>query len=294
MRYRDANNDDCAIAQALGVVGDWWTLLIVRDIAGGVCRFDALQRELGISRKVLTERLRELVANGVVTTRSYSAHPPRHEYLLTDAGRGLLPVLIALQNWGDRFVLGDGALSATATAGSVEARRAHALVGTTVPSLTLPMSDGRHADAVAASGWTVLYAFPGAYAPSDNGYPPGWSAIPGAKGCTLEARTYRDNQDRFRAHGVTVHGVSTQRVDELANFAAHEALSFPLFSDADGTLATALRLPVFRASGVDRLKRLTLVIDRDRTIRNVQYPVPHPAESAEDVLTFLCDLEAAS
>ncbi|MFE2653282.1 winged helix-turn-helix transcriptional regulator, partial [Streptomyces sp. NPDC059346] len=97
---------DCSIAQALDVVGDWWTLLIVRDTARGVHRFDALQQELGVSRKVLTERLRLLVDAGVLAREPYQDRPVRYEYRLTPRGRALLPVLIALQDWGDAWVLG--------------------------------------------------------------------------------------------------------------------------------------------------------------------------------------------
>ena len=113
MRRTDLSEAECAIAQALEVVGDWWTLLVVRDIARGVHRFDALQRELGVSTKVLTERLKQLVNQGVLAKDPYSAHPPRYEYRLTDRGRGLLPVLVALQDWGGTWVLGDGTTSAT-------------------------------------------------------------------------------------------------------------------------------------------------------------------------------------
>src|SRR6478735_12212064 len=111
---------DCAIAQALDVVGDWWTLLIVRDTARGVHRFDALQQELGVSRKVLTERLRLLVDAGVLSREPYQDRPPRYEYRLTPRGRALLPALIALQDWGDTWVTGDGETMATTTEASRE------------------------------------------------------------------------------------------------------------------------------------------------------------------------------
>ena len=105
---------DCGIEQALGVLTDWWTFLVVRDIAGGVTRFEGLQRSLGVSRRALAERLAALVEHGVLRKVAYSERPPRHNYLLTPKGEGLLPVLIALQEWGDRHVLGDGSLTATA------------------------------------------------------------------------------------------------------------------------------------------------------------------------------------
>lgn len=285
MRRTDLSDADCAIAQALDVVGDWWTLLIVRDVAGGVSRFDALRAELGLSRKVLAERLRWLLDHGVLHREPYQEHPPRYEYRLTDRGRGLLPVLVALQDWGATWLLGDGTLTATAEPGSAEARRVHDLLGHRIPELLLPAADTTRRDPVADATFTVLYLFPGA-----GGNPPGWDRIPGAPGCTLEACTYRDQHAEFAARDATVHGVSTQRPDQLAAFRAAESLPFTLFSDADLSLVTALRLPTFRAGGVDRLKRLTLVIDRDRVIRSVLYPIPDPAGSVREVLAALDQL----
>ncbi len=287
MRHSDLSDADCAIAQAAGIVGDWWSLLIVRDIAGGVHRFDALQASLGASRKVLTERLKALVEGGVLEKRLYNPRPPRYEYHLTASGRGLLPVLMSLQDWGSRFVMGDGTLSATTEPDSAEAHRVHALVGTTVPLVSVLSADGSATDPVAATPWTVVYCFPGAYAPADNGYPPGWLSIPGTRGCTLESCTYRDRLDDFAVRGASVVGVSTQRPDQLASFGAHENIPFPLLSDAGLELAAALRLPTFRASGIDRLKRLTLLVDAARTVRGVLYPLPDPAGSVDDALALI-------
>ncbi|MFF2010409.1 winged helix-turn-helix transcriptional regulator [Streptomyces sp. NPDC058195] len=274
---------DCAIAQALDVVGDWWTLLIVRDTARGVHRFDALQAELGMSRKVLTERLRLLVDAGVLSREPYQDRPPRYEYRLTRRGRALLPVLIALQDWGDTWLLGEGDTMATAAESSKEAARVHALVGTRLPELRLTDHDGAPRDPVADTPGTVLYFFPGAYARQDA-YPPGWAGIPGARGCTLESCTYRDQLAEFTAAGATVHGVSTQRPDEQRDFSRAERLRFPLLSDAELELTAALRLPTFRAGGVSRLKRLTLVVDRDRTVREALYPVTDIEESVRAAL----------
>lgn len=266
------DDTDCSIAQALDVVGDWWTLLIVRDAARGVHRFDEFQRELGMSRKVLTERLKLLVEAGVLTREPYQERPVRHAYRLTPRGRALLPVLVALQDWGDTWVLGEGEMTATTEEASREAVRVHALRGTRLPELLLPDRFGELSDPVAGTPFTVLYCFPGAYARAES-YPPGWGGIPGARGCTLESCTYRDQLAQFTAAGATVHGVSTQRPDEQREFAEAEGLRFPLLSDAELGLVAALRLPTFRAGGVSRLKRLTLVVDRERTVREVFYPV---------------------
>jgi DNA-binding HxlR family transcriptional regulator/peroxiredoxin len=256
------------------VLTDWWTFLVVRDIAGGVTRFEALQRSLGVSRRALTERLAALVSHEVLHRVPYSEHPPRYDYLLTPKGEGLLPVLIALQDWGTRHVLGDGSLTATAAPTSAEAHRVHALVGHQVPVVPI-------------SGWTVLYFFPGAFAPGGQDYPPGWGDIPGAGGCTLESMTYAARAADFAAAGAAIKGVSTQRPDQLAAFAAHAGLPFPLISDQDGKLAAGLRLPTFRASGVDRFKRLTLLVDPAATIRAVQFPVTDPAASVTEMLDLV-------
>ncbi|SDH58053.1 DNA-binding transcriptional regulator, HxlR family [Actinokineospora alba] len=290
MKHTELSDADCAIAQALSVVGDWWTLLVVRDIAGGVTRFDALQRELAVSRKTLTERLKSLVEHGVVERRQYSQHPPRFEYLLTDAGRGLLPVLIALQDWGTRHVTGDGSLTATTTPTSAEAARVHGLVGRKIPALTLTSDRGEPVEPVGGR-WTVLYCFPGAFAPGGQGYPPGWADIPGAAGCTVESTTYRDRFADFDRLGAVVHGVSTQRPDQLRAFAEHVDLPFALLSDENLALAAGLRLPTFRAAGVDRFKRATLIVDPARTVRAVQFPVVDPAASVDEALAQLTYFE---
>jgi len=287
VKYTDLNDEDCSIAQALAVVGDWWTLLLIRDIVGGMNRFDGLQRALGVSRKTLTDRLAMLVERGVLERRPYSAHPPRFEYHLTDSGHGLVPVLIALQDWGGRFVLGDGTLTATSGPTSAEAQRVHALVGRRLPALQLTSAAGERRDPVAPARWSVIFCFPGAYPPGGDGYPPGWAQIPGTTGCTLESLTFRDRAEEFTGRGAQVHGVSTQRPDQLAAFSRHAQLPFALLSDEDLELAAALRLPTFRAAGVERLKRLTLVVDGDRTIRATLYPITDPAGSVHDALELI-------
>ncbi|MFE7561910.1 winged helix-turn-helix transcriptional regulator [Kitasatospora sp. NPDC057500] len=294
MRHTEAADADCAISQALTVVGDTWAMLLIRDVAGGTHQFDALQHGLGISRKVLTQRLKALVADDVLEKRLYHPHPPRYEYHLTEAGRGLLPVLVALQGWGGRYVLGDGSLSGTSTADSAETRRVLALTGRRLPPLELTAASGERTDPVSPDrAWTVLYCFPGAYRPGGPDHPPGWHDIPGTGDRTLESRTYRDRMAEFAARGAAVHGVSTQRPDQLAAFAEHARIPFPLLSDIGLDLAAALRLPTFRTGGVEHLKRLTLVVDATRTIRGVRYPVTDPAGAVDDALVLLDGLAAA-
>jgi DNA-binding HxlR family transcriptional regulator len=94
---------DCSVAQCLEVVGEWWSMLIVRDAFLGVTRFEDFQRRLGISRNILRDRLTTLVDAGVLVRVPYSEHPPRDDYRLTDKGRDLWPVLTAMRQWGDRY-----------------------------------------------------------------------------------------------------------------------------------------------------------------------------------------------
>lgn len=262
----------CAIAQAAAVVGDWWSLLLVRETARGRHRFDELQHELGISRKVLTERLAHLVDSGVLEKVPYQQGPVRHEYRLTAAGRALLPVLVSMQDWADRWLLGDGTLTGSADEDSAETRRTHALPGTRLPRLTLPAHTGTELDPVDTDrAATVLFCYPATGRPAP--LPDGWADIPGTVGCTLENRLFRDAYGDFTAAGVAVRGVSTQRPDEQREFAKAEDIPFPLLSDMDARLSAALRLPTFRAGQALRLKRAVLVLDRERTVRHVQFPV---------------------
>lgn len=99
---------NCSVAQALEVIGEWWTLLILRDCFLGVRRFDDFVDRLGISRNVLTNRLDTLVDAGLLDRRAYDEARGRYDYLLTDKGRALWPVLTALRQWGDEWILGAG------------------------------------------------------------------------------------------------------------------------------------------------------------------------------------------
>jgi DNA-binding HxlR family transcriptional regulator/peroxiredoxin len=290
VKREDLTDATCGIAQALGVVGDWWTFLVVREVAGGTTRFDGIQAALGISRRALTERLAHLVEQGVLVRRPYSERPPRHDYLLTPKGEGLLPVLLALQEFGDRHVLGDGAVTATAAASSVEAQRVLELVGRPVADLELPAHTGSDLPLRPAHGWRVVYFFPGAFAPGAQAYPAGWGDIPGAAGCTLESTTYAAHHDEFLAAGADVAGVSSQRTDQQAAFAEHAALPFPLLSDVDLRVGTALRLPAFRVAGADRYKRQTLLLDPTGTIRHAQMPITDPAGSVAEMLDVVREL----
>lgn len=93
----------CSLARGLELIGDWWSPLILRDLFLGLTRFDELVEDLGISRNLLTDRLKHLVAQGVVVRTPYATKPQRHEYHLSEKGRDLVPVILALTAWGDRW-----------------------------------------------------------------------------------------------------------------------------------------------------------------------------------------------
>lgn len=93
----------CSMADALALVGDRWSLHVVREIAMGVQRFDAIQRHTGAPREMLTSRLRKLEAVGLLTRSRYSERPPRHEYALSASGEELVPVMAALYAWGAKY-----------------------------------------------------------------------------------------------------------------------------------------------------------------------------------------------
>lgn len=97
----------CSIARSLDIVGDRWTILILRDAFRGLHRFDEFRRDLDIPRAVLADRLRKLVDAGVMVKRRYQDHPPRDEYRLTRMGLQLSPILVSLMQWGDRWLSGE-------------------------------------------------------------------------------------------------------------------------------------------------------------------------------------------
>ncbi len=97
----------CSIARTLDVIGEPWSPLILRDVYVGIDRFEQIQAELGISRKVLTERLKWLVESGVLEREQYEARPPRDRYVLTDKGTELVDLLMVMVGWGDRWLAGE-------------------------------------------------------------------------------------------------------------------------------------------------------------------------------------------
>ncbi|MEV2225355.1 helix-turn-helix domain-containing protein [Nocardia vinacea] len=108
MRRTSFDEMNCSVAQCLEVVGEWWTLLIVRDALFGVTRFDDFRARLGIARNVLTQRLEHLVAHDIMVKVPYQENPVRYDYRLTTKGRSLWLVVNAMRQWGDKWAAPDG------------------------------------------------------------------------------------------------------------------------------------------------------------------------------------------
>jgi DNA-binding HxlR family transcriptional regulator len=109
MRRKSFGNMQCPIARSLERVGEWWSILILRDASLGLTRFDEFQESLGIAPNILTRRLKALVETGLLERRRYSERPPRDEYVLTEAGRDFRPVLWAMLAWGNKHFAPEGA-----------------------------------------------------------------------------------------------------------------------------------------------------------------------------------------
>jgi peroxiredoxin len=159
------------------------------------------------------------------------------------------------------------------------------LAGMRVPPVALPATSGRLVRLDELPGRTVVYCYPRTGRP-DEDPPPGWDAIPGARGCTPETCGFRDDHGRFLELGVRVFGLSTQTTEEQREMVSRLAVPFEVLSDADLRLAGALRLPTFEVAGMTLIKRLTLVID-DGVISHVFYPVFPPDRHASEVLEWL-------
>lgn len=111
MQRKRFSETQCPIARSLERVGEWWTILILRDAFHGLTRFDQFQRSLGIAPNMLTRRLCALVEEGLLERRRYCEHPPRDEYVLTERGRDFWPVLVVLTEWGNRHFAPEGVAS---------------------------------------------------------------------------------------------------------------------------------------------------------------------------------------
>src|SRR5918911_5096413 len=105
--YELERPETCSVARAMGVLGERWTFLILRECFYGVRRFSDMQRNLGIARNILSARLQRLVAAGILERRRYQSEPERFEYRLTATGRDLYPAVITIMRWGDEHLLGE-------------------------------------------------------------------------------------------------------------------------------------------------------------------------------------------
>lgn len=108
MLKADYSGQNCSIARTLELVGERWTLLVLREVFLRVRRFDAMQGKLGIARNVLAARLDRLVGEGILEKVPYNERPPRYEYRLTEKGLDLWPIIVELLRWGDRYAAPDG------------------------------------------------------------------------------------------------------------------------------------------------------------------------------------------
>lgn len=101
-------NETCPVARSVDIIGDRWSLLIVRDAFDGMSRFSDFQRSLGIARNILSDRLHKLLNSGILTTQSASDGTAYQEYVLTEKGQRLFPVVVALRQWGEQHLFADG------------------------------------------------------------------------------------------------------------------------------------------------------------------------------------------
>jgi len=108
MERKNLGHMQCPVARSLQHVGEWWSILILRDAFYGLKRFDEFEESLGIAPNMLTRRLKGLVASGLLERRKYSARPPRYEYVLTDMGRDFRPVVLSLLAWGNKHFAPEG------------------------------------------------------------------------------------------------------------------------------------------------------------------------------------------
>jgi DNA-binding HxlR family transcriptional regulator len=126
MKRKCLHASPCPVARALDTIGDWWTLLILRDAFDGLKRFNIIQKNLGIPRNILTARLRLLVERGILAIAPASDGSVYREYVLTDKGRDLIPVISALRNWGEQHLLAPQAPADVAPGGLVTSPALHA------------------------------------------------------------------------------------------------------------------------------------------------------------------------
>lgn len=160
------------------------------------------------------------------------------------------------------------------------------LVGLPMPDVRLASTAGDSVDLVAATAVTaVIYVYPRTGVPGVE-MPADWDAIPGARGCTPQSCSYRDDYSAFQALGVDVYGLSTQSTQAQTEFAGREHIPFPLLSDPDRRLGSTLSIPTFTAGGEVLYRRVTLIVESGRIV-HVRYPVFPPNRDADETLVWL-------
>jgi peroxiredoxin len=165
------------------------------------------------------------------------------------------------------------------------------LTGMKLPRLALASTGGASVDLAALAGRTVVYIYPRTGRP-DQESPPGWSEIPGARGCTPQSCAFRDHHEELKRTGAAhVYGLSAQSNADQREAVERLHLPFELISDEKLEFAQALRLPTFEVAGMTLIKRLTLIL-RDGAIEKVFYPVFPPDRNAGDVLAWLLERKA--
>ncbi|ABE39872.1 BcpB protein [Rhodopseudomonas palustris BisB5] len=161
------------------------------------------------------------------------------------------------------------------------------LPGQMLPSIALPATDGSNVDLSALHGRTVVFGYPRTGQPGKIAPVDGWDMIPGARGCTPQACSFRDLFAELKAAGAAqVFGLSTQGTDYQSEMATRLHLPFPVLSDEKLALSRALNLPTMRVAGLTLLKRMAMIID-DGHITHIFYPVFPPDRNAGDVLAWL-------
>ncbi len=149
MQRKSFGNMQCPIARSLERVGEWWSILILRDAFYGLTRFDEFQKSLGVAPNMLTRRLGALVEAGLLERRRYSEHPPRDEYVLTQRGRDFRPVLLALLAWGNKHFAPEGVsvqLTHAETGAPVEPMLADRATGERIAGPSFVLAPGPAAD----------------------------------------------------------------------------------------------------------------------------------------------------
>jgi peroxiredoxin len=189
--------------------------------------------------------------------------------------------------WDTRVVRDPTVLPDDLPAPEDDGAAAH-LPGTTLPSIALPATDGSTVTLADLPGTSVVFAYPRTGRPGEEppGGEAGWNAIPGARGCTPEACSFRDERARFEERGARVFGLSTQDTEYQREAVERLHLPYAILSDERLELTRALNLPTFEVEGMTLIRRITLIV-RDGVIDDVVYPVFPPDRGAELALERL-------